>query len=197
MNKIEKNRTEEIKDLHERFIETFKKTLDYGIRIGELLMQQKSDLKHGQFGSWIEKNLPFTDRTARNYMRLYRKRDALKTETVSDLTSAYRLLTAPKPLEGWKKTIHCYASCVNTTKEELNCSWENAFNELVEETGFPLNVLLNWHYYFFGAVSDELLPKPITDEEHEQTGNAIQQIYEKRKEKPQQSKRDEKTIYCR
>ena len=41
-------------------------------------------------------NLPFTDRTARNYMRMYHERDRLKTETVSDLTGAYKLIEHKK-----------------------------------------------------------------------------------------------------
>lgn len=41
---------------------------------------------------WVGDNLPFTDRTARNYIRLFENRDKLKTETVSTLTSAYKML---------------------------------------------------------------------------------------------------------
>ena len=155
MNEIEKSRTAEIKDLHGKFIESFKKTL-----------------------------------------KLHKEQDRLKNATVSHLTEGYRLLSESKPLEGWKKTLHCYASCVNTIREELDCSWETAFNELVDETGFPFNVLLNWHCLFFGIVSDELIPEPITKEEHEQTAKAIQQICEKHMRKVQESKTDEKIIYC-
>ena len=176
MNEIEKSRTEEIKDLHGKFVEVYKKTLDYGIRIGELLKQQKSDLKHGQFGPWIEENLPFTIRTAQSYMKLYRERDWLKSETVSHLTDAYRLLTEPKPLDPREKTIHCYANCINEVREETGCSWQTALDAMVKKTGFPRNVLLNWHYLFFGVVSDELIPEPITDEEINQLMDALEQI---------------------
>ena len=176
MNQIEKSRTAEIKDLHGKFVESFKKTLDCGIRIGDLLKQQKEELKHGEFGKWIEENLSFSIRTAQNYMKLHKERDKLKSATVSHLTESYRLLSEPKPLEDFERTLHCYASCVNTIREELDCSWETAFNKLVEETGFPFNVLLNWHCRFFGIVSDELIPGPITDEERQQIVNVIEQI---------------------
>ena len=41
-------------------------------------------------------HLPFTDRTARNYMKLHEHRERLKTETVSDLNEAYDLLRRPQ-----------------------------------------------------------------------------------------------------
>jgi hypothetical protein len=79
--------------------------LDKAIRIGALLAEQKASLKHGEFIPWIKANLPFTERTAQNYMRLYDRREQLKNESVSYLNEAYRLLTAPKTpgtLEDWR-----------------------------------------------------------------------------------------------
>lgn len=181
MNDVDKNRTVEIKKLHSEFIESFKKTLDCGVRIGDLLKQQKDGLKHGEFGKWISENLPFSIRTAQNYMKLYKERDRLKNATVSHLTEGYKLLSEPKPLEGWEKICHCYANCVNIIKEELKCSWKTAFNKIAKGTGFPLNVLLNWYCHFFGVVSDDLIPEPISKEENEQTVDVIIEIYERRK----------------
>lgn len=93
---LEKTRVEQIVSLHNQVIADLKRSLESAIQIGGLLAEQKKNLKHGQFGTWIEANLPFTDRTARNYMRVYREKDRLKTETVSDLKSAYRLLSEPE-----------------------------------------------------------------------------------------------------
>ncbi|MGD9609281.1 MAG: DUF3102 domain-containing protein [Desulfovibrionaceae bacterium] len=81
----------EICQLHGEIIEAGKTVLMKAIRVGEILTEAKASLPHGQFTPWL-KNLPFTDRTARNYMRLYQNRDQLKTETVSGLTAAYRAL---------------------------------------------------------------------------------------------------------
>lgn len=88
--------TYEIFKLHDEITGHLKQSLEKAVRIGELLSHTKEALRHGEFGPWIEKNVPFTDRTARNYMRLYSERDRLKTETVSDLKTAYRLLAAPE-----------------------------------------------------------------------------------------------------
>lgn len=93
---IEKSRKEEIISLHNEISGFLKMSLDKAIRIGELLTEQKTSLKHGSFGNWIKVNLPFTDRTARSYMNFYRHRHQLKTESVSDLTGAYKLLRPAK-----------------------------------------------------------------------------------------------------
>jgi hypothetical protein len=97
MPDLQKSNADEIVRLHNEIIGNLRMSLKNAIRIGELLTKQKADMKHGEFGTWIKSNLPFTDRTARNYMRLYSQQDLLKTETVSDLKSAYRLLESPKP----------------------------------------------------------------------------------------------------
>ena len=90
---------QEITELHNDIAGHLQQSLDKAIRIGELLAEQKRNLKHGDFTAWMINHLPFTDRTARNYMRLYENREKLKTETVSDLTSAYKLLAAPQAPE--------------------------------------------------------------------------------------------------
>jgi len=95
MADIEKNRANEIVSLHGQIEGLLKQSLGKAIRIGQLLSEQKAALPHGEFIPWIKANLPFTDRTARNYMKLSENRDLLKTENVSDLRSAYALLAGP------------------------------------------------------------------------------------------------------
>ena len=105
---IEKSRITEINTLHSEIGGYLKMTLDKAIRIGELLQEQKEGLKHGEWLPWVEGNLSFTDRTVRNYLRVYENRERLKMETVSDLTDAYRLLEAPKENErkkGWADSL--------------------------------------------------------------------------------------------
>jgi hypothetical protein len=93
---IDKTRIQEIVRLHSEVAGLLRQTLEKAIRIGQLLSEQKQILKHGEFIPWIEANIPFTDRTARNYMQLYRERDRIKTETVSGLKEAYALLTSSR-----------------------------------------------------------------------------------------------------
>jgi len=89
---IEQRRTQEIVTLHQEIVGHLRQSLDKAIRIGQLLTEQKDSLKHGEFTPWLRANVPFTDRTARNYMRLYREKDRIKTESISDLNGAYFLL---------------------------------------------------------------------------------------------------------
>jgi hypothetical protein len=109
MNDITKSRVSEILALHNEIRDLLGLSVEKAIRIGQLLVEQKNSLPHGNFSRWIKTNLPFTDRTARNYMRLYHNRDLLKTENVSVLGMAYKLLAGntqgeksqddhPKPL---------------------------------------------------------------------------------------------------
>lgn len=86
----------EINRLHREIDAALRTSLEKAIRIGELLAEQKAALRHGQWGAWVEANLSFTIRTATNYMGLYKNRNRLKSETVSDLAGAYRLLAAPR-----------------------------------------------------------------------------------------------------
>lgn len=175
---IGKTRIDEIKTLHLEIMGHLKMSLEKAIKIGQLLTEQKTELKHGEFTPWMKDNLPFTERTARNYMKLFQEKHRLKTETVSDLTSAYRLLSEPKPLEGMEKILHCYADVVNQLREETG-DWEKAFDLLHKETTFPINVLINWHWLFFGDISG-INPKPITDKEFKQIEKAFLDIYHRR-----------------
>ncbi len=116
----------EIRDLHSEIEGYLKVSLGKAIRIGELLAGMKEHLPYGQFTPWVENALPFTDRTARNYMNLFHNRDRLKTETVSDLTSAYKLLEAPKksgektaPTEGQDKVWVSFAKDIDKLSQKM------------------------------------------------------------------------------
>ncbi|MBW8003978.1 MAG: DUF3102 domain-containing protein, partial [Planctomycetes bacterium] len=100
MNEIEKSRITEINTLHSEIGGHLKMTLDKAIRIGELLTEQKAGLQHGKWIPWIEENLPFSERSVRDYMRFYDRREELKTAKIADLMDARRLLTYPKDKEG-------------------------------------------------------------------------------------------------
>jgi hypothetical protein len=84
----------EINRLHGETLDAARTSLDKAMRIGELLTQQKTSLEHGQWLTWIKANVSFSDQTARNYMRVYERRDDPKFKTVLNLADAYRLLSA-------------------------------------------------------------------------------------------------------
>ena len=88
MNDIVLNKaTEEIIELHSGIYQSLKRTVSDAIRIGQIISEEKDRLEHGQFLPWVS-TLPFAERTARNYMRLYDYRD--KTASVANLQEAYK-----------------------------------------------------------------------------------------------------------
>jgi hypothetical protein len=83
---------DEICRLHGEIFQQAEAMLVKVLRVGELLVQQKQKLPHGQFTKWVEENLPFTTRTAQNYMKVFRNKEQLKNENVSVLSDAYNIL---------------------------------------------------------------------------------------------------------
>ncbi len=47
-----------------------RESIKHAVRAGELLVEAKMGLPHGQWASWLDANCDFSDRTARAYMRL-------------------------------------------------------------------------------------------------------------------------------
>lgn len=69
----------------------------HAIRAGELLLQARAALPHGEFGAWLEASVEFSARTAQGYMRLA-ELDEQKRNAVADLSlrSALRTLAVPR-----------------------------------------------------------------------------------------------------
>lgn len=91
-NDIELNRIQKIIEFHEELKNLMINSLEKAFTIGFLLKEQKEGMPHGEFIRWIEKNLPFEERTARNYMMVYKNKEMLNRKAVADLNSAYLFL---------------------------------------------------------------------------------------------------------
>lgn len=104
MNQIKTNRIEEITRLHNELTGLLMNSLEKAIKIGSLLEEQKKSLAHGKFIPWVEENLPFKERTARNYRRVYQNRNELKRQAVADLNTAYLVLEERRRLEKRRET---------------------------------------------------------------------------------------------
>ena len=62
--------------------------VEHAVRAGELLIEAKAQVTHGEWGSWLETNVEVADRTARTYMALARRWEKLsesKRQRVADL----------------------------------------------------------------------------------------------------------------
>jgi hypothetical protein len=92
---IQQNTVEEINRLHGELQSLATDVRDRAIRIGELLCDMKRSLEHGKWLSWLHCNVSFSERTARNYMRVFQEGARLKSANVADLTAAYLELDKP------------------------------------------------------------------------------------------------------
>lgn len=63
---------------HRAFASTFRKTVEHGIRAGELLSEAKTQCLHGAWLPWLESNFEGAPRTAQEYMRLYNHREEIR-----------------------------------------------------------------------------------------------------------------------
>lgn len=73
---------------HEAAAAALKSSVTHAMQAGELLLEAKEKVDHGEWLPWLKANFPFSDRTARLYMQIYRRREDVeaKMATVADLT---------------------------------------------------------------------------------------------------------------
>ena len=71
---------------HRAALAGFRATIDHAIRCGELLLQAKAGLPHGQWLPWINENLNLKPRQCQNYMRVAENREALNANLAAHLT---------------------------------------------------------------------------------------------------------------
>jgi hypothetical protein len=93
MNDIQPSIAIELNKLHELAIGTARQAVDHAKQAGELLLQVKAQLPHGEFGRWCENNTALSERTCQRYMAVALGKEvpiralAGKPDTVSVLTN--------------------------------------------------------------------------------------------------------------
>jgi hypothetical protein len=88
-----------IKAEHQAVAASLKKGVQYAIAAGELLLEAKEHIPHGQWLPWLEDRCGVTPRAAQMYMRVakYRASIEIKYEDISHLTIADALAALAKP----------------------------------------------------------------------------------------------------
>jgi hypothetical protein len=73
---------------HKATADALKDSVRHGIVAGELLIEAKAKVPHGQWLPWLQDHVQISERTAQLYMRLAKNRAAVeaKSATVADLT---------------------------------------------------------------------------------------------------------------
>jgi hypothetical protein len=84
---------EEIRRLHDENWGFRCKSIDNGIRIGELLTGLKRTCGHGKWLRFLKDNFPFSTRTAQVYLQLFLNRDTVKSAYSADIPIWEALLT--------------------------------------------------------------------------------------------------------
>lgn len=117
----------QINGAHEAGMQSMGSGLSYFRQVGAMLSRAKDKCGHGHWLEWVSKNLKFSDRQARNYMRLHREWDQIKSELSSDLTGALKILT-----RGTQEVDEdCVAEAVPESTEMI--SEEHPFAELLSD----------------------------------------------------------------
>ena len=92
-----------INDEHEKANAAFEKGLGHALTAGQLLLEAKSKVKHGEWLDWLRDNCTVSERSAQLYMRTARQRPALEAKTASladlSLERAASLLAKPRQHE--------------------------------------------------------------------------------------------------
>jgi hypothetical protein len=78
----------QINAAHEAAAAALKSSVIHAMQAGDMLLEAKEQVGHGEWLPWLKANFPFSDRTARLYMQLARKRVNVeaKMATVADLS---------------------------------------------------------------------------------------------------------------
>jgi DUF3102 family protein len=85
---------------HEACRQALKHGLEHAIAAGELLIEAKKQLKHGQWLPWLREHCRTPERTARHYMRLAKHKEQIGNIADLTVTEAVAALApiSPSPL---------------------------------------------------------------------------------------------------
>ncbi|MGA7487906.1 MAG: DUF3102 domain-containing protein [Xanthobacteraceae bacterium] len=92
-----------INETHVRAIEHAGKALQHAFACGELLLEAKLTIPHGQWLPWLRANVAFGERTAQGYMRIAARLP--KSATVADLPLRQVLGGLRTPLRAAREVI--------------------------------------------------------------------------------------------
>lgn len=79
---------------HEAAERDIRSALSHAVRAGELLIEAKAKVKHGEWGAWLAENFEFSQQWAAGYMRLA-KADPAQIESAVSVRGALKELAEP------------------------------------------------------------------------------------------------------
>ncbi len=112
-----------INELHKILNIQLKTPLNTAIEIGQLLIEVKENVGHGNFLNWIKDNCFFSDKTAQSYMKCYLYKS--KIESVSNLNEAYKqieYIERQEKQKEWQKKDTAIKQKINGNNPDI---WDN------------------------------------------------------------------------
>ena len=109
-------------------------SLDHALRVGDLLIEAQQGVRHGEWENWVERNCRMSERTAQDYMRIARHREAVeaKARAAADLRpgikAALKLIAKPSgdgaaPLPQSGTPVNEFVKPNRRTKHDLMAVW--------------------------------------------------------------------------
>ncbi|MBM9502918.1 DUF3102 domain-containing protein [Leptospira sp. 201903071] len=109
---------EKINNLHQGAINDISNGVRKFILVGELLLKKKSELPHGSFESWLDRNLTFSRASAGRYMKIAKGKVKIKSPDETGLREAL-LMVDDLDNEAETKTPSS-EKLVNLTETQMN-----------------------------------------------------------------------------
>jgi Protein of unknown function (DUF3102) len=96
-----------IKAEHQATLAALKSSLGHAMAAGDLLIEAKARVKHGEWLLWFAEHCAIPERTAQTYMRLARNRAEIEAKSANsaDLTMGDAIALLAKPEETTKETF--------------------------------------------------------------------------------------------
>lgn len=176
-SRLTKLRTEIITQ-HESFITSMKESMQSAIKAGEFLLSAKENIEYGKFQEWIETNLPFSLRTAQNYMKVAKKQDVIEEKGARMLSAAYDAVKDKKPKKNYRDEHEKYEEVIDdedfinkeSTKQEREHDEKILHPEDFEKPEVDLSYLpvilkasnsLRWAYRQLASTRNSTTPKAL------------------------------------
>ena len=137
---------------HEACHFAMRESIKHAVRAGELLVEAKAGLPHGEWASWLDAHCDFSDRTARAYMRLAKelpKLDEANRQRIAEMPLREALVSIADPKrkdsKEWAAEINAFSREAAEQIEEMVGLLEKqrrAFAEVGHEDAFHEWVML-------------------------------------------------------
>ncbi len=112
---------------HRACDEALREGLRHSVRAGEMLLEAKGRVRHGEWGAWVRDNFEGSARTAQAYMKVAREiphLDGAKAQRVADLSfrEALKELSAPAEGSGKTEALGSWFGCGSFEEFERKCA---------------------------------------------------------------------------